>query len=126
MDRNVATRREDLLCYSYDATPDMPEVLPGAVHSSSGGHAAGGPVRAGRLPAGSRHLIPAPEARRTMLTIFDDLTQAGSAVTAIIRSRVIPATLEIMDQVTIRTYDRIGGRRVGSATVELTQHYNRA
>ncbi len=50
-------------------------------------------------------LIPAPQARRTMLATFDDLARAGNAVTAIVRSRVIPATLEIMDQVTIRTVE---------------------
>jgi len=46
-------------------------------------------------------LIPAPEARKTMLATFDRLADAGNAVTGIVKSKVIPATLEIMDQVTI-------------------------
>jgi len=50
-------------------------------------------------------LIPAPEARKSMLAVFDDLDKAGNAISAIIRNKVIPATLEIMDKVTIRTVE---------------------
>lgn len=50
-------------------------------------------------------LIPAPEARKTMLATFADLADAGNAVTDIVRNKVIPATLEIMDQVTIKTVE---------------------
>ncbi len=50
-------------------------------------------------------LIPAPEARKSMLAVFDDLDKAGNAISAIIRNKVIPATLEIMDNVTIRTVE---------------------
>ncbi|MCL6611779.1 MAG: FAD-binding protein, partial [Peptococcaceae bacterium] len=56
-------------------------------------------------------LVPAPKARRTMLAVFDRLEDAGEAVTDIVRQRVIPATLEIMDRVTVQTvenYSRAG------------------
>lgn len=59
-------------------------------------------------------LIPAPESRSSMLAVFSDLRDAGNAIRDIIRHRVIPATLEIMDQTTIRTVE--GYARVGLPT----------
>jgi glycolate oxidase len=56
-------------------------------------------------------LIPAPKYRRSMLAVFDDLDKAGKTIADIISHKVIPATLEIMDNVTIRTvenYSKIG------------------
>lgn len=56
-------------------------------------------------------LIPAPQARRTMMATFERLEDAGEAVTDIVRQKVIPATLEIMDRVTVQTvenYSRAG------------------
>ncbi|AFQ43769.1 FAD-binding oxidoreductase [Desulfosporosinus meridiei] len=50
-------------------------------------------------------LIPAPEARKSMLAVFDDVDKAGRAIAAIIRNKVIPATLEILDNVTIQTVE---------------------
>lgn len=50
-------------------------------------------------------LIPAPEARKSIMGIFDDVDKAGNAIAAIIRNKVIPATLEIMDNVTIQTVE---------------------
>lgn len=50
-------------------------------------------------------LIPAPEARETMSALFSDLTSAGNAIKDIVRSKVIPATMEIMDRVTVRTVE---------------------
>jgi len=54
-------------------------------------------------------LIPAPKARRTMLAVFDRLEDAGEAVTDIVRNRVVPATLEIMDRVTVQTVESYSG-----------------
>ena len=51
-------------------------------------------------------LIPFPEARRTMTAAFPSLAQAAAAVPAIIRSRVVPATLEFMDRHCIRAVDQ--------------------
>ena len=56
-------------------------------------------------------LIPAPKHRRTMTGAFRTLADAGNAVAGIIKAQVIPATLEIMDRMTIRTVEdfaRIG------------------
>lgn len=56
-------------------------------------------------------LIPAPKYRRSMLAVFDNLGNAGKTIADIISNKVIPATLEIMDNVTIRTvenYSKIG------------------
>ncbi|MCX8026388.1 MAG: FAD-binding protein [Thermodesulfovibrionales bacterium] len=56
-------------------------------------------------------LIPAPKYRRSMLALFKDLKDAGNTVQGIIKQRVIPATLEIMDAMTIETvenYAKVG------------------
>jgi len=50
-------------------------------------------------------LIPAPEARKSVMAVFDDVDKAGRAIAAIIRNKIIPATLEIMDKVTIQTVE---------------------
>lgn len=50
-------------------------------------------------------LIPAPEHRIAMLAVFDDIDKAGSTIAEIIKNKVIPATMEIMDNVTIRTVE---------------------
>ncbi|WP_028581233.1 FAD-binding oxidoreductase [Desulfogranum japonicum] len=50
-------------------------------------------------------LIPAPKYRRTMMGIFKTIADAGNAVAGIIAAQVIPATLEIMDQMTIKTVE---------------------
>lgn len=56
-------------------------------------------------------LIPAPEFRRSMFATFNNLADAGNAVSEIVKNKVIPATLEIMDNMTIQTvenYSKIG------------------
>jgi len=50
-------------------------------------------------------LIPAPKFRRTMMGIFNKIEDAGNAVSGIIAAQVIPATMEIMDNMTIRTVE---------------------
>ncbi|CQR72293.1 putative FAD-linked oxidoreductase [Sporomusa ovata DSM 2662] len=50
-------------------------------------------------------LVPAPETKKAMMAIFSKLDNAGNAISAIIASKVIPATLEIMDNATIRTVE---------------------
>jgi len=56
-------------------------------------------------------LLPAPGVRQTMLVAFADIYGAARAVSRIVGARIIPATLEIMDQATIRVvedYNHIG------------------
>ena len=50
-------------------------------------------------------LIPAPKYRRTMMGIYKTIEDAGNTVAGIIKAQVIPATLEIMDRMTIRTVE---------------------
>lgn len=50
-------------------------------------------------------LIPAPEFRLGLMAVFDDLDQAARTISEIIKNKVIPATLEIMDNTTIRTVE---------------------
>lgn len=46
-------------------------------------------------------LLPLPEAKKTMLVLFDSIDGAAQAVSSIIRGKIIPATLEFMDGRTI-------------------------
>ncbi|WP_022855268.1 FAD-binding oxidoreductase [Thermodesulfobacterium thermophilum] len=59
-------------------------------------------------------LIPAPKYRKSMIAFFGTLEDAGQTVTDIIRAHVIPATLEIMDNMTIRTVENFA--KVGLPT----------
>jgi len=47
-------------------------------------------------------LLPLPETVKTMLAVFPDAGSAARAVSAIIRARVIPSTLELIDGTSIR------------------------
>lgn len=46
-------------------------------------------------------LLPLPEGKKTMLVMFDSIDGAAQAVSAIIRNKIIPTTLEFMDGRTI-------------------------
>ncbi len=46
-------------------------------------------------------LVPKPEAKKTMLVQFETIEGAAQAVSAIIREKIIPTTLEFMDAATI-------------------------
>jgi glycolate oxidase len=50
-------------------------------------------------------LIPAPESVRTLMAVFPGLEAAAKTVSAIIKQRIIPSTLEFMDQATIRVVE---------------------
>ncbi len=50
-------------------------------------------------------LVPAPAARRSMIATFAALPGAGRSIAEIISNKIIPATLEIMDNYTIRTVE---------------------
>ncbi|KRE61496.1 FAD-linked oxidase C-terminal domain-containing protein [Paenibacillus sp. Soil750] len=50
-------------------------------------------------------LIPPPKAKKTMLAMYKDLYGAARTVSKIIENRIIPATLEFMDNPTIRVVD---------------------
>ena len=50
-------------------------------------------------------LIPLPQARRALMATFAQVNQASETVAAIIAARVVPATLEFLDNFTIRTVE---------------------
>ena len=47
-------------------------------------------------------LLPLPETKKTMLAVFSTIEGAARAVSAIIRGRIIPSTLEFMDHTAIQ------------------------
>ncbi|MEN6440002.1 MAG: FAD-linked oxidase C-terminal domain-containing protein [Syntrophobacter sp.] len=50
-------------------------------------------------------LVPAPEAVRTLTAVFPSLDDAASAICEILRNRIIPSTMELMDQATIEAVE---------------------
>ncbi|MBI4962270.1 MAG: FAD-binding protein [Desulfomonile tiedjei] len=54
-------------------------------------------------------LIPKPQTKKTFLALYDNILDAARTVSAIISRKVIPATLELMDSVTINCVeDHVG------------------
>ena len=47
-------------------------------------------------------LIPLPEAKKTAMVLFRDVEDAATAVSRIISSKIVPSTLEFMDNASIR------------------------
>ncbi len=69
-------------------------------------------------------LLPTPPSIRTLLADFDDLTTAGRAVSAIIASGIVPAALEMMDQVCIEVVEAsiyAAGYPIDAAAVLLVE-----
>lgn len=50
-------------------------------------------------------LIPAPQARHSLMAVYNTIDQASETVAAIIAARIVPATLEILDNFTIRAVE---------------------
>lgn len=50
-------------------------------------------------------LVPIPESKKTILALYEDLEAAGRSVSKIIASKIIPATLEFLDQPTIQAVE---------------------
>jgi len=50
-------------------------------------------------------LVPAPEGVRTLMAVFPNLDGAAKTVSAIIKQRLVPSTLEFMDQATIKVVE---------------------
>ncbi len=48
-------------------------------------------------------LIPPPQAKKSLLAIYDSFMKASETVAAIIASHILPATLEFLDSFTIKT-----------------------
>ncbi|MEY2193802.1 glycolate oxidase subunit GlcD [Neobacillus sp. BF23-41] len=50
-------------------------------------------------------LIPMPETKQTMLALYQDLTAAANSVSKIIANKIIPTTLEFLDQPTLKVVE---------------------
>lgn len=50
-------------------------------------------------------LLPLPEAKKTMLAIFDDMYKASETVARVFMAGVIPTTLELLDNIYIRNIE---------------------
>ncbi|WP_093856858.1 FAD-binding oxidoreductase [Tenuibacillus multivorans] len=59
-------------------------------------------------------LIPKPFYKETMLAVYESLEDAAETVSAILANRIIPATLEFMDQGTIQVVE--GYKQIGLPT----------
>lgn len=51
-------------------------------------------------------LIPLPETQRTVLAVFNTLNEASEAVSDIVRNKIVPATLELMDQESMKIIEK--------------------
>ena len=60
---------------------------------------------AGIVTRATLKLTREPEARRTLLAVFDDVDDATRAVSAIIAAGIIPCAIELMDQLIIRAVE---------------------
>ena len=56
-------------------------------------------------------LVPKPESRQSMMVTYPDLESAGATIKEIISNKIIPATMEILDNTTIRAVE--GYRNIG-------------
>ncbi len=59
-------------------------------------------------------LIPPPQDARSMMAVFSSIRAASETVSAIIAAKILPATLELMDNFTIRTVESF--RKAGLPT----------
>jgi len=120
---NVAENAGGPRCVKYGVTRDfvmgLEVVLPTGEIIRTGGETYKGVVGYDltRLLCGSEgtlgvitkiifKLLPYPEAKKTMLTIFDSIDGAAKAVSTIIGNKIIPTTLEFMDHATLQCVDR--------------------
>src|SRR5436305_2674428 len=54
-------------------------------------------------------VLPRPEAVRTLVAFFADTGQAGEAVSAIVAAGIVPAAIEMMDQLSIKAAEQATG-----------------
>ena len=115
---NVAENSGGPHCFKYGVTTNyvigMEVVLANAQHIRIGGHAldypeydlcgllTGSEGMLGLITSISVRLLRTPPAVKTLLAIFDSVEQAGNAVSAVIATGFVPATMEMMDQQIIR------------------------
>ncbi len=120
---NVAENAGGPRCVKYGVTRDfvmgLEVVLPTGEIIRTGGETYKGVVGYDltRLLCGSEgtlgvitkiifKLLPLPEAKKTMLTVFDSIDGAAKAVSTIIGGKIIPTTLEFMDYATLQCVEK--------------------
>jgi glycolate oxidase len=54
-------------------------------------------------------LVPKPQAKKTLLAVFPTMESAAATVAAIISEKIIPATLEFLDQTTVECVESFAG-----------------
>ncbi|WP_436374907.1 FAD-binding oxidoreductase [Cytobacillus sp. BC1816] len=59
----------------------------------------------GIITEATLQLIPRPQATQTMMVIFDDIIDAGKAISAVLTSGILPSKMEIMDQASIQAVE---------------------
>jgi glycolate oxidase subunit GlcD len=115
---NVAENSGGPHCFKYGVTTNyvlgMEIVLANAQRIRIGGHAldypeydlcgllTGSEGMLGLITSISLRLLRTPPAVKTLLAIFDSVEQAGNAVSTVIATGFVPATMEMMDQQIIR------------------------
>ena len=66
-------------------------------------------------------LLPRPEAVRTALAGFNEVEEAAEAVSAIIRSKIIPCALELMDKGSVAAVERLLGAGLPDSALLLVE-----
>ncbi|MBV9711603.1 MAG: FAD-binding protein [Ktedonobacteraceae bacterium] len=115
---NVAENSGGPHCFKYGVTTNyvigMDVVLANGQHIRVGGHAldypeydlcgliTGSEGMLGLITSITVRLLRMPPGVKTLLAIFDSVEQAGNAVSAVIATGFVPATMEMMDQQIIR------------------------
>mgnify|MGYP001210450254 CR=1 FL=1 len=59
----------------------------------------------GIITEATLRLIPKPPAAATLMAVFDDLVDAGKALTRVLTSGILPSKMEIMDQASIQAVE---------------------
>jgi len=65
----------------------------------------GGEGTLGIITQATVRLTPLPQSVRTMLAVFDDIDSATQTVSAVIAASIMPAALEMMDAIILRTVE---------------------
>ena len=68
-------------------------------------------------------VVPVPEAARTLVAYFDTMERAGQAVSDIVAAGIVPAAMELMDQVTIRATEAVSpaGHRLDAGAALIVE-----
>ena len=123
---NIAMNAGGPRCFKYGVTRDyvlgLEVVLPDGRILRTGGQTVknvtgydltrlivGSEGTLGVVTEATLRLIPKPEAVQTLMAVFPRLDDAAEAIGAIVASGVTPATLEIMDQLTLKVVEEYLG-----------------